>query len=217
MLYLIIQNIYSVQFGGIFMLKNKKEKTKFFTQKEMTALFNAIKVHKSSHSTRDLAIFRIAYRCGLRVSEIGLIRLEDYNASKGELYCQRLKGSNNNTIRLDEKTKCALDKYIAEEKITCNSEILFKSQKGNPISRQTLDYLIKKYCTAANIADKSKYHFHTLKHTSAVHLAESDMDIKELQWWLGHKSVTNTEIYFQFTTSQQDKMYEKLEKRNEMV
>lgn len=199
------------------MLENRKERTKFFTQKETADLFKVIKYSESSHSLRDLAIFRIAYRCGLRVSEIGMIRLEDYNASKGSLYCQRLKGSNNNTIRLDEKTKCVLDKYIEENKIVCNSEILFKSQKGNPISRQTLDYLMKKYCAMAKIADKSKYHFHTLKHTSAVHLAESDLDIKELQWWLGHKSVTNTEIYFQFTTRQQDKMYEKLEKKNEMV
>lgn len=43
------------------------------------------------------------------------------------------------------------------------------------------------------------------------------MDIKELQWWLGHKSVSNTEIYFQFTTKQQEKMYSKLEEKSEMV
>ncbi|APQ75944.1 phage integrase family protein [Clostridium botulinum] len=94
---------------------------------------------------------------------------------------------------------------------------MFKSQKNNPISRQTLDYLMKKYCKIANISDKSKHHFHTLKHTTAVHLAESEMDIKELQWWLGHKSVSNTEIYFQFTTKQQEKMYMKLEETSEMV
>ena len=37
-----------------------------------------------------------------------------------------------------------------------------------------------------------KHHFHTLKHTAAVHLAESEIDIKKLQYYLGHKSVTNT-------------------------
>ena len=76
---------------------------------------------------------------------------------------------------------------------------------------------MKKYCKIANISNKSKHHFHTLKHTTAVHLEESEMDIKELQWWLGHKSVSNTEIYFQFTTKQQEKMYMKLEKTSEMV
>lgn len=199
------------------MSRNASNKIKYLTQEETKNLFNSIKNFDSTHSVRDLAIFRVAYKCGLRVSEIALIKLQDYNAAKSELYCKRLKGSCNNTIRLDNETKNALDKYIKENNISSNSEVLFKSQKNNPISRQTLDYLMKKYCTLANIADKKKYHFHTLKHTTAVHLAESDMDIKELQWWLGHKTVTNTEIYFQFTTKQQEKMYTKLEEKSEMV
>lgn len=199
------------------MARNADNKIKYLTQQEAKNLFNAIISLESVHAIRDLAIFRIAYRCGLRASEIALIKLEDYNVSKGELYCKRLKGSCNNTIRLDSKTKSALDRYIRESSISSSSEVLFKSQKNRPISRQTLDYLMKKYCSHANIYDKSKYHFHSLKHTTAVHLAESDMDIKELQWWLGHKSVSNTEIYFQFTTKQQEKMYSKLEEKSEMV
>ena len=199
------------------MVKKTDNQIKYLTQQETKNLFNAISSSNSIHTIRDLAIFRVAYRCGLRASEISLIKLQDYNSVKGELYCKRLKGSCNNTIRLDCKTKAILDKYINENNILSNSEILFKSQKSKPISRQTLDYLMKKYCSLANIADKSKYHFHTLKHTTAVHLAESDMDIKELQWWLGHKSVSNTEIYFQFTTKQQEKMYAKLDAKSEMV
>ncbi|AKN29769.1 integrase [Clostridium carboxidivorans P7] len=199
------------------MTSSPENRIKYFTQNEAAKLFNAIESFQGIHSIRDLAIFRVAYRCGLRASEIALIKLEDYNASKGELYCKRLKGSSNNTIRLDIKTKSVLDKYIAKYRILSESSPLFVSQQNKPISRQTLDYLIKKYCSLANISDKTKYHFHSLKHTTAVHLAESGMDIKELQWWLGHKSVSNTEIYFQFTTKQQEKMYAKLEISCEMV
>lgn len=199
------------------MSKNSEDKIKYLTQLETMKLFNAIKSSESIHSIRDLAIFRVTYRCGLRASEISLIKLEDYNIDKGEIYCKRLKGSSNNTIRLDSKTKDILDKYINENNILSSSETLFTSQKDNPISRQTLDYMMKKYSSLANIPDKRKHHFHALKHTTAVHLAESDMDIKELQWWLGHKAVSNTEIYFQFTTRQQDKMYIKLEEKSEMV
>lgn len=199
------------------MVRKDDNKIKYFTQQETRRLFEAINSIKGIHVTRDLAIFRIAYRCGLRASEIALIKLEDYNKDKGEIYCKRLKGSKNNTIRLDDKSKYILDKYIKENNIVISDDALFKSQKNKPISRQTLDYLMKKYCKFANIADKGKCHFHTLKHTTAVHLAESDMDIKELQWWLGHKSVTNTEIYFQFTTKQQERMYLKLSDKSEMV
>lgn len=199
------------------MRRNTETRIKYLTQKEALSLFNSIENSHSSHSIRDLAIFRLAYRCGLRASEISLLKLQDYNMSKGEIYCKRLKGSNNNTLRLDEKTRAVLDKYINENNIKSDSQIIFTSQKNNPISRQTLDYLTKKYCAMAKIEDESKHHFHALKHTTAVHLAECDMDIKELQWWLGHKSVSNTEIYFQFTTKQQDKMYAKLEGKSEMV
>jgi integrase/recombinase XerD len=199
------------------MERNNDTKMKYLTQQEAKNLFNVISSSDSIHSVRDLAIFRVAYRCGLRASEIALIKLQDYNAERGYLYCKRLKGSCNNTIKLDTRTKSVLDSYISKYHISSNSESLFKSQKGRPISRQTLDYLMKKYCPLAQIDDQSKYHFHSLKHTTAVHLAESDMDIKELQWWLGHKSVSNTEIYFQFTTRQQEKMYLKLEEKSEMV
>ena len=199
------------------MTKDTDGKIKYLTQKETHSLFCAIKDSNTSHSFRDLAIFRIAYRCGLRASEIALLTVQDYNSSKGELYCKRLKGSNNNTLRLDIETKSILDKYLSKNNITSYSQVLFTSQKHNPISRQTLNYLMKKYCPLANIEDKSKHHFHTLKHTTAIHLAESDMDIKELQWWLGHKSVSNTEIYFQFTTKQQERLYSKLDAKSEMV
>lgn len=200
------------------MIRHKDNNTiKYFSQNEMKRLFQTIKNSSSKHAIRNLAIFRVAYRCGLRVSEISLIELNHYNKEKGELYCQRLKGSKNNTIRLDPITKKALDKYINMYKISKNNETLFKSQEGKPISRQTLDYLMKKYCKEAKIEDKSRHHFHTIKHTTAVHLAESGLDIKELQWWLGHKSVSNTEIYFQFTTKQQEMMYKKLAQKNEMV
>jgi len=85
---------------------------------------------------------------------------------------------------------------------------LFLSQEKKQIS---------KYCHLAKISDIEKYHFHTLQHTAAVHLAESEIDIKEFQYYLGHKSVTNTLIYFQFTTKQQETMYSKLQKNDQMV
>ncbi|MBV4445947.1 tyrosine-type recombinase/integrase [Clostridium tyrobutyricum] len=56
----------------------------------------------------------------------------------------------------------------------------------------------------------SKWHVHALKHTRAVDLCNSELDLKEIQYWLGHKEVSNTEIYFQFISQQQENMYKKL-------
>ncbi|NYC30160.1 integrase [Clostridium saccharobutylicum] len=111
------------------MSKNTEPKIKYLTQKEALSLFNSIENSNSCHSIRDLAIFRLAYRCGLRASEISLLKLQDYNMLKGEIYCKRLKGSSNNTLRLDRKTKIVLDKYINENNITSDSQVIFTSQK----------------------------------------------------------------------------------------
>lgn len=193
------------------------EKIKFLTQQELTKLFRTIEKSDSKHKVRDMAIFRIAYRCALRATEIGLITLGDYNKAKQEIYCRRLKGSQNNTIRMDGNSVKALNKYIREYNIKDDNRVLFLSQENSPISRKTLDVLMKKYCKEAKIPDESKFHFHTIKHTAAVHLGESGLDIKDVQFWLGHKNVNNTLIYFQYTTAQQNEMYNKLERRNSLV
>lgn len=71
--------------------RDASEKIKYLTQQEASRLFNSIKNSRGIHSIRDLAIFRVAYRCGLRASEIALLRLEDYNISKGRFIANDLK------------------------------------------------------------------------------------------------------------------------------
>jgi site-specific recombinase XerD len=183
---------------------------KYFTNSELKKLFKTIENSEGKNQVRDEAIFKIGYYCALRASEISIINIEDYNSPRNELYCKRLKGSNNNTIKIiDKDILRALKRHIRNN----NSEsVMFVSQKKNPISRKTLDYLMKKYCSMAQIKDISKWHFHTLKHTRAVDLGNSGLDLKEIQYWLGHKEVSNTEIYFQFTSQQQENMYNKIVK-----
>lgn len=161
---------------------------KYFTNNELKRLFRFIENSAGKNQVRDEAIFKVGYYCGLRASEIALINIDDYNTSRNELYCKRLKGNNNNTIKIiDRDILRALKRHIRNN----NPEnVMFASQKKNPISRKTLDYLMKKYCSIAKIKDTSKWHFHTLKHTRAVDLGNSGLDLKEIQYWLGHKEVS---------------------------
>jgi site-specific recombinase XerD len=182
---------------------------KYFTNKELKAFFRAIEKDNSKYKVRNECIFKLAYYCALRVSEVALIKVDDFNNSKNEIYCRRLKGSLNNTIRIvNPDILRSVKRYLR----TINHDTMFISQKGLPISRKTLDKLMKKYCEMAKIKDKDKWHFHTLKHTRAVNLAESGLDLKEIQYWLGHKEISNTQIYFQFTSSQYETLYKKLKK-----
>ena len=192
-------------------------KIKYLYASEKEILFKTIKEDDSIHHIRNMAIFYIAEYAGLRASEIGLIWKSDFNIYNHEIYFKRLKNSNNNTLRIiDDDVSAALYEYITyrkEHEIT--SKYLFTSQKGNPISRKTLDAMMKRYCKRAGIS-KEKAHFHVLKHTRAIYLADLGLDTKEIQYWIGHKSIKNTEIYLQFTSKQQETLYQKIIKLKQM-
>ncbi|WP_279233595.1 tyrosine-type recombinase/integrase [Clostridium estertheticum] len=93
------------------MIKENEEKVKYLTQVEMKKVFKVIEKDISIHALRNLTIFRVAYRCALRASELGLIHLEDYNKTREEMYCHRLKGSNNNTIILGKMRFVIISKF----------------------------------------------------------------------------------------------------------
>ena len=68
--------------------KRKRKEIKFLTEDELARLFSVIP------SVRDRAMFQIAYRAGLRASEVGLLQLRDYDPKADRIFIHRLKGSN---------------------------------------------------------------------------------------------------------------------------
>lgn len=161
---------------------------------------------------RNEALFKVMYYCALRVSETTLLKCSSFNKLRNELYCERLKGGQSNTLQiLDVSTRKALDKHIKYNK---PSKYLFETlkPKNSRLSRKTLHYWMKYYCTLACLYNEKLHHCHTLRHTRAVNLANSSLDIHEIQYWLGHTDITSTQIYLHFTTQQRVNMYRKLKK-----
>lgn len=194
---------------------------KYFTDKELDLIFKELEKDSLTARTtfqkkcavRNEAMFKIMYYCALRVSETTLLSLDSYNTLRKEMYCKRLKGGKNNTLELlDEDHQGivkALDIHIKTnnptDKLFC---CINNDQKS--LSRKTLDYLIKKHCKRANISNQDKWHCHAMRHTRAIKLAEKGLDLKDIQYWLGHADISNTMIYFEFTTKQHEAMYKKL-------
>lgn len=196
-----------------------KAKIKYLDMAELPRLFNAINADQTKHKIRNEAIFRLAEYCALRIGEIGLINIRDYNPITHQIYCRRLKNSNDNTLKiLDIEVIKALDNYLLIRDLyypkasESGTTALFVSQHGNPISPKSLDKLMRQYAQTACIP-KDKQHFHVLKHTRAIELGDAGVEIKDIQWWLGHRSINNTLIYAQFTTTQQKNLYKYLEER----
>jgi site-specific recombinase XerD len=144
----------------------------FLTQPELRAPFRVIT------RRRDRALFLIAYRHGLRASEVGLLQVDDLNFAQQRLTVRRVKRSLPGIypLRADEVT--ALKAYLRERR--SHAPALFLSQRGTPISRRQLDTLMKHYGALADIP-AAKRHFHVLKHSIATHLLDAGADLRFVQ------------------------------------
>jgi type 1 fimbriae regulatory protein FimB len=167
----------------------------FLTQAELRAFFRVIT------RTRDRALFLIAYRHGLRASEVGLVHMDDLNFAQQRMTIHRLKRSLPGIYPLRADEVKALKAYIRERQ--SHAPALFLSQRGTPISRRQLDTLMKHYGELAAIP-ASKRHFHVLKHSIATHLLDAGADLRFVQDWIGHASIKNTVIYAQLTSRRRD-------------
>lgn len=167
----------------------------FLTQSEMRALLDAIP------SKRDYAIFLLAYRHGLRASEIGLLRTDDLDLKQYRVRITRLKNSLAGLQPLQPDEVKALKAYLKARNSPAPS--LFLSRNHVPISRRMLDVLMKRYAERAGIP-QDKRHFHVLKHSIATHLLDAGVELRFVQDWIGHASIGNTVIYAQLTNRRRD-------------
>ena len=176
-------------------------KITYLIQDEIKKIFSVIK------SRRDKALFRIAYRHGLRASEVGLLRRSDIDWDRMKIYVHRLKGGLSGEQIMDTDEVSELRSYLRQRKD--NSEVLFLSKKGNPLGARQLNNLMKNYCDAAGIP-KEKAHFHSLRHSIGVHLMDAGADVLFVRDILGHKNIQNTLIYAQITSARRDEIHRQL-------
>jgi site-specific recombinase XerD len=167
----------------------------FLTQDELRRLLKVIR------SKRDKAIFLVAYRHGLRASEIGLLQRADVDAKQGRVSIHRLKGSISAVYPMQPDVLKAIRSYLRTR--ADESPYLFMSNRGVPISRYMLHHLMQMYGAVAGLpVEKRK--FHCLKHSIATHLLDAGADLAFVKDWLGHANIQNTTIYARLTTATLD-------------
>jgi type 1 fimbriae regulatory protein FimB len=164
------------------------EKIQFYTPDELRRLLSLAK----KHSLRDYALLLIGYRHGLRASEMGLLQLPDIDFKRLQLRIHRLKGSFGGQHPMQPDESKALKAWLKAR--PHESPYLFTSNRQQPISRITLDKLIKGYGEIARLPT-DKRHFHVLKHSIATHMLEAGADLRFVQDWLGHSNIQNTIVY----------------------
>jgi integrase len=154
-------------------------------------------------SPRDRAIFRLMYHAGLRASEIGLLQMRDYQPRTDRLMVTRLKGSNSGEHSLNRKESKDLKAWLKVRGMQPGA--IFPSRKRGPISRKTLDELVKVYGERAGWPVKMR-HCHIFKHACCTHLLSLNFNVEQVRDWVGHENIQNTMIYANVTNSRRDEM-----------
>ena len=151
---------------------------------------------------RDLAVLALMYDTGARVQEIADLKKADIRIKKPSTIRLTGKGNKTRIIPLMPQTMNIKKKYMDDYGLfgeTKGMEPLFFNRKGEKLTRAGLSYILNKYAKKAADENKSlisdKMSPHVLRHSKAMHLLQSGVNLIYIRDFLGHSSVTTTEIY----------------------
>ena len=180
---------------------------------EIKEYLETIKNYNSKLTTRDLAINKLFLYCGLRISELVSLDLEDINYKDNSIKFFG-KGNKERYVPLHKEVISAIKEYLSlrdiiEAKNEDAKKALFLSTRGNRIGARTIQLMVKKYAKLAGLKDASDITPHKLRHTFATMLYKKTKDLKILQTLLGHSDISTTQIYTQLTRKRLKDVYEK--------
>ena len=154
--------------------------------------------HQNYLQSRNKTVIDVLYSTGCRVSELCDINLSDIDLD--EKYIKLTgKGSKQRIVPIGSKLYKNLLEYLNLRStfFENNGESLFLSKSKNKLDRTAVFRIIKN--TAKNISLQNDVHPHTLRHSAATHMLEGGCDLRTVQEFLGHSSVSTTQIYTKVT------------------
>jgi site-specific recombinase XerD len=171
----------------------------FLTSTETEALL-AVPDRATRTGRRDHAWILLAIQTGLRASELTALTRRDVHLGAGAYVACHGKGRKNRITPLAPGTVTTLRAWLAEHGGTPDDP-LFTTIRGGPMSRDALQQRLTLYATAArrtcSTLTSKNVTPHVLRHSAAMALLHAGTDITVIALWLGHESVTTTQIYLQ--------------------
>ena len=148
-------------------------------------------------NARNKAIIDFMYSTACRVSELTDVKISDIDFDDNFVKLQG-KGSKQRIVPIGSELNKTLQSYLKIRKEFENNEtFLFISKNKKKLDRSAVFRLIKKTALIAGI--NSSVHPHALRHSAATHMLEAGCDLRTLQEFLGHTSVSTTKIYTKLT------------------
>lgn len=182
-------------------MTNRESTLTFLTQTELKALLNKAK----QADLRDFAMILLAYRHGLRASEVCNITVENLDLEAGNIRCARGKGSISNwQVLADDEVK-TLRAWL-RKRPSGDSKFVFLSRLGSPVSRSQFFRSFQAIAQAVGLSAE-KCHPHILKHSLGTHLANAGVAPQVIQQRLGHRNIQNTMVYLTISNGYVDRAF----------
>ena len=163
---------------------------------------------------RDRAILETLYSAGLRVGELAGLNVDDLELADG-LATVRGKGKRERLALIGEQARKALASWLqirpTLEPRGSGASAVFLNKNGTRLTTRSVGRLLEKYLAKTGLDPSTSPH--TLRHSFATHLLDHGADIRGVQELLGHRNLSNTQIYTHVTTSRLRESYEKAHPR----
>jgi integrase/recombinase XerC len=201
--------------------KLEKRLPKFLTKQQMEALliapFELLKIQKTKKAgrpvsqiaaLRDVAVLETIYSCGLRVSELCGLRVDDVGWSE-QIVRVRGKGKKERLVPIGRPALMAIQDYWNTFKQPPGgaSPIFFsETKKRAPLAPVQLARRLKQFLAIAGLDPSLTPH--KLRHSYATHLLDAGADLRSVQELLGHAHLVTTQVYTHVTTERLKKAYD---------
>jgi len=159
---------------------------------------------------RDRAIFELLYGCGVRVSELAGLNLEDLD--RGERWLRvRGKGRKERQVPLPKKAAEALERYLAGRPVVRDESAVFLNHRNRRLTIRGIHGIVKFYATY--LSGDPSVHPHSFRHAYATHLLADGADLRSIQELLGHARLSTTQKYTQVSLVDLLSVYDKAHPR----
>lgn len=190
---------------------SKKKLPIYLPLEDCILLLNTINMSNSPYKSRDFCIITFFLNCGMRLSELVGIDINDYDIKSGSLKLLG-KGNKERIVYLNKACKEALTDYLKDRNSKTNirqPEALFLSRHGYRLGNRQIECILSNYLKQCGLSQKGITP-HKLRHTAATLLYRyGQVDLLTLKELLGHSNVGTTEIYTHIANEQVEKAVDK--------
>ncbi len=188
--------------------KAPKKLPEVMTPEQVNTLIDGVGADKLERPfpARDRAIFELLYGCGVRVSELAGLNLEDVDRAERWLRV-RGKGRKERQVPLPGQAAGALERYLSQRPVVRDERAVFLNHRGQRLTARGIRGIVKLYATL--ISGDPSIHPHSFRHAYATHLLADGADLRSIQELLGHARLSTTQKYTQVSLTGLMAVYDK--------